>query len=82
MHWDSDDNGITPGNFFKADAANETVTLVNASGGDERFPGFNVLAGATAVIFRFAFLNAANDWWWTVDNLVVNATVGGLAQAL
>jgi VCBS repeat-containing protein len=28
-------------------------------------------AGATAAQFRFSYLGAGNDWWWTIDNVKV-----------
>ena len=52
--WDSD-----PGSgFFKADMQNETITLP-----------VPVPAGATNAQFKFGYYNAANDWWWAIDNL-------------
>ncbi len=73
LHWDSDD-GVNSGSgspspFFKPDAPNETVIL---AAGDLQAP-----AGATAVRFEFAYLNAANDWWWAMDNLALTADVSG-----
>jgi hypothetical protein len=52
--WDSD----SMGGFFKGQAYNETITRPVA-----------VPAGATNVKFTFGYYNAANDWWWAVDNL-------------
>ncbi len=69
LRWDSDDQGIEPGNFFKPDATNETVVL---SGAD-----LNAPAGAESVRFQFGLTRAGNDWWWAVDNLAVSATVSG-----
>ncbi|MDX2132381.1 MAG: hypothetical protein SFY69_10045 [Planctomycetota bacterium] len=79
MRWDSDNGSNAPGNFFKPDATNEMVVLTNASAGDgtDRFPGLNVPAGATAVRFEISMIEAANDWWWAIDNLSVDGTVGG-----
>jgi hypothetical protein len=52
--WDSD----SMGGFFKGTAYNETITRPVA-----------VPATATNVKFSFGYYNAANDWWWAVDNL-------------
>ncbi len=81
MRWDSDNNGLAPGNYYKPDATNETVTLVNAFT-DESHPGLNVPVGATAVRFEFGLVEAANDWWWAIDNIRVIGDVGGTAQTL
>lgn len=47
---------------FKADATNESGVTGS----------FFVPAGASSVSFHFNIANAANDWWWAVDNLKVN----------
>jgi hypothetical protein len=52
--WDSNPGG----GFFKGDMQNETVTVP-----------VNVPAGATNARFKFGYYNAANDWWWALDNL-------------
>jgi hypothetical protein len=52
--WDSDPMG----GFFKGDMQNETITLP-----------VSVPANATNVQFKFGYYNAANDWWWALDNL-------------
>jgi hypothetical protein len=61
--WDSN-----PGGFLKPDSQNETIVK-----------SFAVPAGATNVQLKFGYYNAANDWWWAVDNLKLtdagNATV-------
>lgn len=56
MRWQSDDNST----FYKPDATNETVVI------DLENP-----VGASNVKLRFGLLNAANDWWWAIDNLEV-----------
>jgi hypothetical protein len=65
LRWDSDPSGA----FFKADATNETVTLDNAR--------LQAPANATAVRFEFGLVEAANDWWWAMDNLALTADFGG-----
>jgi hypothetical protein len=52
--WDSNPMG----GAFKGDMQNETIT----------FP-VSVPATATNVQFKFGYYNAANDWWWAIDNL-------------
>jgi hypothetical protein len=55
--WDSD----PASGFLKADMQNETITLP-----------VSVPAGATNVQLKFGYYNAANDWWWAIDNLVLS----------
>ena len=63
--WNSDPLSPTK----KDDATNETLSF-----------NFGVPAGATSVRFRLNYANAANDWWWAVDNLAVtNLSAGGTA---
>ena len=60
--WDSD----SAGSIFKdGDAAgklakNETISRSIA-----------VPAGATKMQLKFGYFNAANDWWWAIDNISV-----------
>ncbi len=58
------------GSFYKPDATNEQINLGGAT--------LQAPADATSVRFRFGLTNAANDWWWAVDNLVFTGEVGGL----
>lgn len=58
LKWDSIDGSAT----FKPDSQNETVTLL-----------VNNPAGATNMKLTFGLLNAGNDWWWAVDNVVLDA---------
>jgi hypothetical protein len=58
--WDSDPLG----GFFKGTAYNESLLADLA-----------VPAGATNVKLTFGYYNAANDWWWAVDNLVLTDPV-------
>jgi hypothetical protein len=53
--WNSDSTSAT----FKNDAANEPG----------RTASFLAPAGASSVRLHFNYANAANDWWWAVDNL-------------
>lgn len=46
----------------KTDSQNEAVALLLANP-----------AGATKAQFFFDLLNAGNDWWWSVDNIAVDA---------
>jgi hypothetical protein len=52
--WDSNPSG----GFYKGTAYDETLTA------DVVVP-----SDATSVKFTFGYYNAANDWWWAVDNL-------------
>lgn len=47
---------------FKTDAPNETVS----------FP-LNNPEGATSMKLRFGMFDAGNDWWWAIDNIIINA---------
>ncbi|MHC4227318.1 MAG: hypothetical protein ACYSW0_07785, partial [Planctomycetota bacterium] len=49
------------GVFFKPDATSETVTV----------PLDNPEGASTAVV-TFGMLDAGNDWWWAIDNVVVS----------
>lgn len=56
--YDSKDGSPT----FKADAQNEQVLV-----------SINNPAGAQKMVLSFEMRDAANDWWWAVDNVVVSA---------
>jgi hypothetical protein len=60
LRWESDP--ASPN--FKDDVPNETVLL-----------DLNNAAGTKEVVFKFGLFDAGNDWWWAIDNLVVNAGV-------
>lgn len=50
-----------PGPNFKGDATNETIEIPVPSAGDG------------TVRFRFGMFEAANDWWWAIDNIFLTA---------
>ena len=56
MRWESDESS----SFYKSDATNETVVV-----------NLNNPAGAGNVKLKFGLLDAANDWWWAIDNVEV-----------
>ncbi len=56
LRWESDSGS----EFFHADSENETVNLV-----------LNNPKGAETVQFTFSYLDAANNWWWAIDNLIL-----------
>jgi hypothetical protein len=58
LRYDSKDGGP----YFKPDAQNEQITLP-----------LNNPAGATKVVVYFDMVEAANDWWWAIDNVVLDA---------
>src|SRR5262249_13538729 len=70
LKWDSDDgtkpstlNPVAPHDpspTFKADNTNESVVLD---------AGYN--GTSTSLTLKFGLGNAANDWWWAVDNVRV-----------
>jgi VCBS repeat-containing protein len=39
-------------------------------------------AGATAAQFRFSYLKAGNDWWWTIDNIKVTGSTPNAGATL
>ncbi len=61
MLWESDGNSPN----FKPDSVNETV----------RVP-LNNPAGASSMVVTFGLVDAGNDWWWAIDNIVVDAPAG------
>ncbi len=58
IDWDSDDESPT----FKPDAPNERVSQV-----DLQFDG----AAGSTVQLEISLTEAWNDWWWAVDNLLI-----------
>lgn len=67
FRWESD--GASP--FFHGDNTNESVLLA-----------LNNPAGATSVKIRWGMVNATDDWWWAIDNVVVRSTVPEPCSAL
>lgn len=53
---------VPPGPNHKPDAPNERITIP-----------LNNPVGATTVQVRFGLEKAKNDWWWALDNIVVDA---------
>ncbi len=73
LFWDSDPGSVdNPNPFFKDDAENETLTIsladVFAS------TNFNPPADTKYMSFTFACVDAQNDWWWAVDNILVTSS--------
>jgi hypothetical protein len=60
LEWDSASGSPT----FHPDSQNESIDL----------PLTDIPAAATSFQLRFGLGKAANDWWWAVDNVVVEAT--------
>ena len=56
--WDSEPNAN-----FKPNAFNERVELIVSKP-----------AGASSVRFEWDMVEAGNDWWWAIDNVLVEAT--------
>ncbi len=48
----------SPSPTYKGDSLNEHITQ-----------SISVPAGAQNVKLTFAYINAANDWWWAIDNI-------------
>jgi methionine-rich copper-binding protein CopC len=63
------DGGVTFAKVFSRlaeDKRNEQVVL-----------NLDTPAGATSLIARFGYINADNNWWWAVDNIVVTGNKTG-----
>lgn len=58
LKWDS----VSTSPTYHPDSQNESILLQ-----------LNNPAGATNMVVTFALLEAANDWWWAIDNVVINA---------
>ncbi|WP_145432528.1 PEP-CTERM sorting domain-containing protein [Lacipirellula limnantheis] len=67
--WDSDSGNSDAGDTtpdrpasatFKGDALDESLSYQ-----------VSIPAGASTLQFAFGYINAANDWWWAIDNLDV-----------
>ena len=58
LKWDSVDGSPT----FHPDSENESVLVQ-----------LNNPAGAKNMVINFGMVNAANDWWWAIDNIAVSA---------
>ncbi len=69
VKWNSDPADTT---FFKDDTPDEHF---DADGVD--IPAIEVPAGATSMTLQFNYANAGNDWWWAIDNIVVQDLTGG-----
>jgi len=61
LHWSSDAND---GALFHNDNPNEAVSLA-----------LNPPAGTQTMSLKFGLTEAANDWWWAVDNVKVEGRV-------
>jgi hypothetical protein len=57
LRWESDDPPSA--GEFHDDEEDETVTVAFDN------------VGASTLDFRFGYIDAGNDWWWAVDNIVV-----------
>ena len=67
LRWESDSNSPN----FHDNNTNESVLL-----------SLNNPAGATSVNCRWGVVNATDDWWWAVDNIVVSAVPEPCSAAL
>ena len=68
LQYDQTGNRRPPGNQVHI---NDHITL------DANNP-----AGATSAMFRFGYLKAANDWWWTIDNIKVTGATPNAGATL
>lgn len=55
---------------FKEDATNETITLK-----------LDNPEGASSAVISFGVIDAGNDWWWAIDNILVQAQSDGGATS-
>ena len=65
LRWDSDSTSTT----FHNDNPNETVAIP-----------LNLPAGTASIVLTFGLTNAANDWWWAIDNILID--VGALPPTI
>ena len=56
LRWDSDPNSAT----YHGENTNETIWVQLPS-----------VQGASEMVIRFGYLNAATNWWWALDNLEI-----------
>src|SRR5262245_7416805 len=66
-------NGGTPVRILKWDSVASSPTFHPDSQNESVLIQLNNPAGATNVVISFEMRDAANDWWWAIDNVVVNA---------
>ena len=57
MYWTSIDGDA---NFHPDTSTNEIVDIP-----------INNPAGASNVVLTFGYLNARNNWWWAIDNIIL-----------
>ncbi|MGE3313032.1 MAG: hypothetical protein AB7O66_23945 [Limisphaerales bacterium] len=62
VRWDSDSQDKAEGDYFKADGE-----FIN----EAAIAALNNPAGAQKLTLKFGLINAANDWWWAIDNVAV-----------
>ncbi len=62
VRWDSDNQDKAPGDFFKPDSE-----FVN----EAAIAALNNPGGAQKLTLKFGLIEAANDWWWAIDNVAV-----------
>jgi hypothetical protein len=62
VRWDSDNQDKAPGDFYKAD--NEFIN-------EAAIAALNNPGGAQKLTLKFGLIEAANDWWWAIDNVAV-----------
>jgi len=62
IRWDSDSGDKAPGDFFKADGE-----FIN----EAAIAALNNPGGAQKLTLKFGMIEAANDWWWAIDNVAV-----------
>src|SRR5262249_27483885 len=66
-------NGGAPARILKWDSVAGSPTFHPDSQNESVLLQLNNPAGATNVVISFEMHDAANDWWWAIDNIVLNA---------
>lgn len=73
-------DGGAPTQVLKWDSVAGSPTFHTDKPNEEVLIPLNNPAGAQKLVLTFKMVEAANDWWWAVDNIVINA--GALPPAI
>ena len=66
-------DGSEPIEVMKWDSRSGSPTYHDHNPNESVLIQLNNPAGAQEMVLTFSLVNAANDWWWAIDNIVVNA---------
>ncbi|MCI0535339.1 MAG: CHRD domain-containing protein, partial [Verrucomicrobiales bacterium] len=66
-------DGAAPVQVFKYDSVNGSPTYKPDAQNESVLVQLNNPAGAQKLVLSFEMRDAANDWWWAVDNVAISA---------